>query len=255
MALRIALQLYSIKDEMPDGLEPALAELADCGYNAVEFAGYYDMTARDLRGLCQQYGLEPFSSHVSIDLLENDLDGVAEYSRNLGLEYVICPYADFETMEDVEHVAAVLNKARERLAPLGIRTGYHNHAHEFKTIDGRFIMDLLIERFAAPDMVAEIDTCWTAFAGVDPVRYIDGLGQTAGPIHFKELGAGFAPGSETGLDTTPGEGIIDFKGVFEVMKTNGILDRGIVVEQEGYTDEPYKVLKIAADHIRGLADK
>lgn len=250
MKERIGLQLYSLREFIGDDVEGALARVADCGFNSVEFAGYYGMEPEQLRALCLKHGLEPYSSHVGFDLLRDQLDEVVDTSRRLGLSYVICPGAKLETLEDVAEVAGVLNRAQAALAEHGIRCGYHNHEFEFKQIDGRYIFDHLIDAYDSDEMVAEVDTCWAAVGGADVTAWIDGLGSTAGPLHFKELSRDWKPGTRDNVDATIGEGVIDFGALLEVMRRNGTLERGVIVEQEGYTGEPYEALAASVEHIR-----
>ena len=239
MSKQIALQLYSLREYVGEDPVAMLKKVKDCGFTAVEFAGYYDMKAQDLKAVLCEIGLEPLSSHAPYQHLSEKLDEVVAYSSELGLKYVICPYAEMKTLEDVETIAAVLNKAQEALAPHGIRVGYHNHHFEFEVVDGKYLMDHLKEAFAHEGMVTEIDTCWVRYAGADPASYIDSLGAYAGPVHLKELGANFKPGSKEDLDVQIGKGIVDFKSVLAALAKNGTLERGVVVEQEGFDQDPY----------------
>lgn len=250
MSKRIALQLYSLREYVGEDPIGMLEKVKASGFNAVEFAGYYGFEAKDLKAELDRIGLDALSSHVGYEALDEKLDEVVAYSVDLGLKYVICPAATLASVEDAERVAAVLNRAHDALKPHGIMVGYHNHGFEFeKAEDGRFLLDHLIERFAHPDMIMEVDTCWARYAGVDPVAYIDGLGAQAGPTHFKEIGPNFKHGSNEDMDVQIGKGIIDFKGVLAVLDKNAALDKGIVVEQEGFTGDPYDDLKRSVEHL------
>lgn len=255
MSKRIALQLYSLREYVREDPIGMLKKVKASGFNAVEFAGYYGFEAAELKAIVDEIGLEPLSSHVGFDLLENHLDEVVAYSRDLGLKFVICPAAKLETVEDAAKVAAVLNRAHEALIQHGIQVGYHNHNFEFVEVDGAYLMDHLIKGYAHDDMIVEIDTCWARFAEVDPVAYIDGLGAQAGPTHIKELGANYKSGDKSELDVQIGLGIVDFKGVLAVLEKNGALEKGIVVEQEGFTGDPYEDLKKGVDYLLSVWPK
>lgn len=249
MSKKIGLQLYSLREYVGEDPVGMLRKVKECGFNAVEFAGYYDFDATELKSILDEIGLDPLSSHVPFQTLEERLDEVVDYSTKLGLKFVICPAAKLETAEDCKEVAAVLSRAHEALKPHGIQVGYHNHNFEFVEVDGKYLMDYLLEAYAYDDMIAEIDTCWIRYAGVDPVPYIDGLGSVAGPTHLKELGANFKPGSKEDLDVQIGKGIIDFEAILAVLAKNGSLDKGVVVEQEGFEGDPYEDLARSVEHI------
>lgn len=252
MSKRIALQLYSLRDYVGEDPIGMLKKVKEAGFNAVEFAGYYGFEAKELKIILEDIGLEPLSSHVGFDLLENQLDEVVAFSRELGLSYVICPAAQLKTVEDAAKVAAVLNRAHEALKPHGIYVGYHNHDFEFVEVEGAYLMDHLIKGYAHDDMIVEIDTCWARYADVDPATYIDGLGVQAGPTHLKELGENYKSGNKEDLDVQIGLGIVDFKSVLAVLKKNGSLEKGVVVEQEGFTGDPYEDLKKGVDHLLSI---
>ena len=57
--MKIAMQLYSIRDytKTREDLEASLEKLAACGYKYVETAGFYGMTAAELKDLLAKYGL------------------------------------------------------------------------------------------------------------------------------------------------------------------------------------------------------
>ena len=54
----IALQLYSIREDCARDLEGSIEAVAGMGYEGVEFAGYYQRGADELKGLCAAHGLE-----------------------------------------------------------------------------------------------------------------------------------------------------------------------------------------------------
>ncbi len=249
MSKRIALQLYSLREYVGEDPVAMLRKVKESGFNAVEFAGYYGFEAAELRAHLDEIGLEPLSSHVQFDLLAEKLDEVVEFSRTLGLKYVICPFAKIETVEDAKAVAEVLNRAHEAFKPHGIKVGYHNHHFEFNQVDGRYLMDHLRDAYQYDDMIMEVDTCWARYAGVNPAEYIDTLGNVSGPTHLKELGKNFKPGSKEDLDVQIGKGIVDFKAVLATLDKNGTLDRGVVVEQEGFEGDPYEDLRLGVEHI------
>lgn len=56
--LPIALQLYAVRDACSSDLPGALKRISEIGYDGVEFAGYYDHSAPDLREMLDSAGLK-----------------------------------------------------------------------------------------------------------------------------------------------------------------------------------------------------
>ena len=71
--MKIGVQLYSIKNiSETEGLAAALKKAHELGYNCVEFAGYFGMTADEINALLKKYNLEVAGIHQGIDGLSGD---------------------------------------------------------------------------------------------------------------------------------------------------------------------------------------
>ena len=120
-----------------------------------------------------------------------------------------------------------LNAVAEKLAPYGIRTGYHNHASDFKTVDGSTPWDIIAQN-TCPEVVLQLDTGNAAEGNVDVLATFakyPGRSQTVHfkPFHKDELLAGI------GKDQVP------WKESFEWCEGPGRTD-WIVVEYEHDVD-------------------
>ena len=71
---RIGLQLYTLRKEMTNDFEGTLERVAELGYKEMEFAGYYGRSAGEVRDLLDRLGLSSPASHISLDLIRNDLN-------------------------------------------------------------------------------------------------------------------------------------------------------------------------------------
>ena len=82
MALPVALQLYSVRNEMEKDFEGTIRKVAALGYQGVEFAGLFDHTAQQVKEICAAAGVEPVSAHVPLDeLLANTKGTIAKYKE------------------------------------------------------------------------------------------------------------------------------------------------------------------------------
>lgn len=97
---------------------------------------------------------------------------------------------------------------------------YHNHDHEFKEIEGTYILEQLFE--TCKGLKAEIDTFWVHRAGVDVKEYLLKHKETVKLIHLKD-------GTAEKL-TAIGEGTAPIKTVMEMAK---VLDlEWVIVEND-----------------------
>ena len=175
MALPVALQLYSIRDEMAKDMREALIKVMSMGYDGVEFAGLYGHSASEIKALCAELGLNPISAHVPIDDMVKDPEGVVSTYAEIGCKYIVVPYVIEErrpggskfdqTIEDMKMIGEIAKKH-------GMTLLYHNHDFEFVKIDGKYGLDLIYERVPASLLETEIDTCWANVGGENPSKYV-----------------------------------------------------------------------------------
>ena len=201
--MKYALQLYSVRDVCTaDNLKQTLSALRDMGYEGVETAGSYGLSAEAFKAVLAECGLVPISAHERINRFEEDLDGLLDFYSTLGLKTVACSYATTSSAEEVRHVADVLSKATERAAARGMRVLYHNHSHEFVPIDGV----LPITRIAEACLL-EPDTYWIFNAKHDPVAFLRDNAARIGLVHLKD--------GRNGRPCTIGEGENAVEGILD----------------------------------------
>ncbi|RKU32225.1 sugar phosphate isomerase/epimerase, partial [Candidatus Poribacteria bacterium] len=141
----IALQLYSVRDDCAGDLSLTLQAVAQMGYEGVEFAGYYDRTAEELRGMCDDLGLKVAGTHTGLNtLLGDELAETVAFNQTLGNPYLIVPGLSEEYRNSQQawlDTAKIFNDIAEKIADQGMFTGYHNHTVEFETLEGKVPWD------------------------------------------------------------------------------------------------------------------
>lgn len=179
----VNLQLYSYGVDSTYTLLEKIKITGDLGFAGVEFAGGYDnIPVEDMKKALADAGVKAVSAHCPMERLEKDLPYLAE----LGVKYIICPNAPFNTKEEAKELADDLNAFGKKCAPYGIKTGYHNHTDEFYKVDGKYLLDWLMEYTDPETVVFEIDCGWCSAAGLNPVDYINAHKGRIAAIHIKE---------------------------------------------------------------------
>lgn len=248
MSIPIALQLWSIKDETGKNFADALRAVANMGYDGVEFAGYGNLDAEEMKSLLDSLGLKAAGSHVGLDLLRENLEAEIAYNKAIGNRYIICPYANAETKEEwiaLSKEFAVYNK---KIREAGLVFAYHNHAHEFVEYDGKYAMDLLLEH--CEGMEAELDTYWTEYAGIDTIAYLNKLGSRCKLVHLKDMCI-----KDDGAKSSCvyGEGILDNNTIIEASLKND--PEWLVIEWEAFEGSSLKAVEASLKNLRKLLEK
>ena len=85
----IGLQLYSVRKECERDLPGVITAVAKMGYKGVEFAGYYNRSAKELRKMLDDKGLKCCGTHTGLDtLLGDNLVRTIEFNKTLGNKYL-----------------------------------------------------------------------------------------------------------------------------------------------------------------------
>lgn len=244
--IKVGLQLYTVRDQTAEDFVGTLEKVAELGYEAVEFAGYGGIEASEMKKTLDRLGLEAISSHVPMDLLENELDQQIAYSQEIGAKYIMCPIVDpakYADEESFNRTVEQFQQIGEKIRSAGLQFGYHNHAFEFERLNDEYILDKLYAAVPAELLVAELDLYWIKKAGVDPKSYMLKYKGRTPIIHLKDM-----TGDERGTFAEVGHGIIDFPSIFEIAAENGV--QYYIVEQDFCERHPFDSIKMSIDYLK-----
>ncbi|WP_263384166.1 sugar phosphate isomerase/epimerase family protein [Granulicella arctica] len=268
LGLPLGIQLYSVRQQLTQDYEGTLAQLSSLGYREVEAAGFNKRSAADVKLAMQKANLRCVSSHVPFGELHQHFDDHLAYSKELGVEFLICSSPGMKTpsegpnttrrsltLDDWRYNAEQFNIMGEKANAAGIRFGYHNHFHEFIAVDG-VVPYMEILRITDPAKVTlELDCGWTVVGGFKPVEVLRDHPNRFSMLHVKDFkvpaGTTAGPDSPEPTVTELGLGSIDYRPILQqAAKTQKI--KHMFVEQEAF-DMPYmQSLKVDADYIQNL---
>ena len=190
MKLPVAVQLYSVRDEMEKDFYGTIKLMKEIGYDGVEFAGLFGQKPEEIKAFCDEIGIVPISAHVPYyDMLENPEAVLSDYAK-IGCKYVAVPYLTEECRPGTDGFAATvegIRKIGEAAKALGIQLLYHNHDFEFVKIGEEYALDVLYSTIPEELLKTEIDTCWVNVAGVNPAEYIEKYSGRAPVVHLKDF--------------------------------------------------------------------
>jgi len=173
----IGVQLYTVGDQMRADFEGTLAKVAEIGYRQVEFAGYSNKSARDVRAILDRLHLKAPSTHIGMELLRTDLDAQMEYANIVGHEYIVIPSlgrseTPMNTVDAWKRVAAECNTMGARLKSKGLKLAFHSHTGEFVSVGGgKTGMDVFLSETDPSLFNFQLDLGWARVAGQDPVAW------------------------------------------------------------------------------------
>ncbi|MDQ0207830.1 sugar phosphate isomerase/epimerase family protein [Alkalicoccobacillus murimartini] len=226
--LPIALQLYTLRNETKEDFLGTLKKVKELGYDGVEFAGFGGYEASELKAILEDLDLKPFSSHVGLELLEDNAEEIIAYHKELGVETMVIPYLVPErrtAKEDYLKLAESLNQYGEKIKEAGLQLCYHNHDFEFEKYDGEYGLDLIFSNTNPEFVQVELDTYWAEFAGISAVDYAAKYKGRLPLAHIKDMVT-----SPEKTFAEVGEGVLDIKSIVAAVEQAGA--KRLIVEQD-----------------------
>lgn len=235
----IAVELYSVRQDCQRDLPGTLAALAKMGYEGFELAGFqgaigdvnavYGRSPKELRKVFDDSGLKMFSIHLLLPtLLGDQLERTVEANQILGNSRLTLGWLNpLKTIQPFYEHARQFNEIAERLQKHKMQFAFHNHAGELDVIEGKRPLDVLMDN-TGKDVGLQIHVAAFPGKGVDPVEYVKRYAGRVKMFHLNDYAAG-----KRGVML--GEGVVDWKGLFNAAETVGGVEV-YIVEQESYPE-------------------
>jgi len=230
---KLSVQLWSVKDVIKNDFKGTLKALSDMGFEGVELAGEfgpYKHDAKALNAFLASINLKVSGAHVSFKQLNaKNFDKTVAFYQQLNLDTLIIGWDERAWHpEGIKEVVTLLNELDKKLAPYNIKTGFHNHNHEFDDFQGTTYWDYLAVN-TADSVVLQQDVGWTTYAGKDAVEYVKKYPNRTFTTHYKVR----IPEGVQGKQPIIGQDTIDWLSLLKANISVGGT-KWIVVEQEEY---------------------
>jgi sugar phosphate isomerase/epimerase len=243
----ISLQMYTLRNECEENFVETLEKVAALGFEGVEFAGYYGLSSAEVKELLNRLNLKVSSSHISIDKLENDLENVIQFEKEIGNTRIVCPFLPPErrNKEEYTKLVSTFNQIGKRLAEEGMTFSYHNHDFELERFDGKTGLEIIFDGTNPEYVKAEFDIYWLKRAGEDPVEWIKKYSDRTPLVHLKDM---TTDGEQ--LFAELGTGGIDLQPVLDQGKNSNV--EWWVIEQDQCKGSPLESIEKSINYLKTL---
>jgi sugar phosphate isomerase/epimerase len=233
----VGIELYTVRDALKADLMGTVRGVAKMGYQVVEFySPYYDWTpqqASDVKKLLDDLGVKALSTHNSATVFTPEgIQKAIDLNQAIGSKCIVMASAGGKVADAAgwKAVADKLNFAAEKLAPLGMTAGFHNHAVEWHPVEGQRPMDILAKN-TKKEVVLQLDLGTCVEAGADPVAWINANPGRIKSLHCKEWS------KAKGYAVLFGEGEVPWANVFKAAESKGGVEFYLVEQEEGPVDQ------------------
>jgi sugar phosphate isomerase/epimerase len=217
---KIALQLYTLREDLANDYIGTLKKIKKIGYEAVEFGGEIPYKGPELKKIINDLNLDAVGIHVGVDGLKKKLDYWIDFCETIGSQNIICPFIAIDLRKDQNawfETAEFFNGVGKKCRKRNIRFAYHNHSFEFEKFAGKYALDLLYENTSEDFVAAELDTYWIKHGGENPAEYIKKYSGRISILHIKDMG----DDAEKSFKEI-GNGILDWPNIFIAAEEAGI---------------------------------
>ena len=249
----IALQLYSLRDDIKKDYTATIKKVGEMGFTAVEAAGYgegkfYGKTPEEFKADIEAAGMKVLSSHTTKPLSEKELTS-KDFSESLkwwdetikdhkaaGMKYIVAPWMDVpKTLKDLQTYCEYYNEIGKRCKENGMSFGYHNHAHEFQKVEDKVMYDYMLENTNPEYVFFQMDVYWVVRGQQSPVDYFNKYKGRFALLHIKD-------NKELGQS-----GMVGFDAIFK--NTDAAGTKHLIVEVEKYNFTPEESVKQSLDYL------
>ena len=230
--MKLGAQFYSIRDYCQDaeGLRNAFRLVKEIGYEAVQISGISPtITAEDIAACVKEFDLPVPLTHSNPNRVIEDTDAlIAEHKLFGATEIGIGGLGRIPDVETARAKFDALREATKKINAAGLTFAFHNHYWEYHDIGGTTMYEMMVNDY--PEFNFVQDVCWTAYAGLDPVKIINDLKGRIINIHFKDR----TEMTEAGKLCPCGEGVLDFKVLYDACVATNV--KNVFVEQDNAPD-------------------
>lgn len=250
---QIAAQLYTCREllKTPSDIARTLRRVREAGYRAVQVSGVGPIDEAELVAILDGEGLVCCATHEPGAMILDEPERVVERLAKLNCAFTAYPYPGGVEWSDPASVTALitsLDKAGAVLNAAGMTLCYHNHHMEFRKLDGKLILETILDGTKPENLQGELDTYWVQYGGGDPVAWCERLRGRLPLLHLKDY--------TVNKEDQPtfceiGAGNLDFKRIVAAAEKSGC--RWFIVEQDTCPGDPVESLaqsyRYLAEHV------
>ncbi|PZX57660.1 sugar phosphate isomerase/epimerase [Algoriphagus ratkowskyi] len=227
-AQEVALQLYSLRNEMKVDPVKYHQLISEWGIFALEGGGQYGLPEAEYENLLQDNELRVVGVGADYNQLNTDIRPIIDQAKKFGAKYAICYWIPHTggpiSIEEIKIATALFNAVGAEMKKEGITFLYHPHGYEFTKYGKKgVVMDYMFKN--AKNFAFNMDVYWVKMGGGDPLAIMKKYPGKFPMLHLKDRKKGTL-GSKNGqgdveTNVVLGTGDIDIAGLIKEAKKQG----------------------------------
>jgi len=255
----IGLQLWTLKDSLPNNVKGVLQQISKAGFNDLETYGYsvddgfFGTSLKDFKSIIDDNGLKASSNHFDFNatIEHNTTEYIKPYieaANYLGSNYITIPHFNAslygKSIDDYKKLASLFNEIGNLCQKGGLKLAYHNHDFEFNKLGSTNGYEVLLKETDVNLVDFELDLYWIVRSGNSPLEFFKKYPGRFKMWHVKDMYK-----SNPNLNTEIGAGTIDFKAIFNQARLSG-MNRFFVEQESNYNPNPIESITNSLSFIK-----
>lgn len=226
--MKIALQLYTVRNDAQRDLAGTLRKVWAAGYSAVEAARipFNERSAGIFLRAREDFGLQVCSCQVKFHDLRDDFIQLSGWMHRTKCDSAVVSVLPWEVLlrgrsADLEWFCTELNALGKRYRNEGIRLAYHHHHMEFLQFGARRGMEILLANLDPASVAFVSDTYWAQRAGINPAELLARMDGRLLGIHLRDITTRRRGPLIYASDCSVGSGLLNIRAVWEQAEKSG----------------------------------
>ena len=197
--MKIGLQMYSVRENLARDPVGTMTKVAEMGYKYWENCDFSQpgepanyglyMPAAEGKAFIDGLGVKVIGCHFAIGMYadEKRFGDFLDYQAAVDCLSPGLAINFYNDVDDIKRKCEIYNCIGEMCKERGMVFHYHNHFHEFQLMEGKYVVDHILEN-TDPELVKfELDTYWAACGGAKPIDMIYKYSDRLLMLHQKDI--------------------------------------------------------------------
>lgn len=195
----IAIQTYSLRNQLPQDPVKYYKMIADWGIYAIEGGGQYGLSDVEYERLFAENRLRIVGVGADYNQLLRDPAPIIEEAKKQNVKFATCYWIPHQegpiSLDEIKVATALFNEVGKAFKAEGITLLYHPHGYEFAPAGKGVVMDWMLDN--SENFAFNMDVYWVKMGGGDPLKIMKKHKGKFPMLHLKDRKIG-TPNSEDG---------------------------------------------------------
>lgn len=245
---QVAAQMYTLRDhtKTPADIATTLKKVAAIGFQSIQVSAFGPIEESELVKLCAENNLTICATHEGAEPVFDTPEAIIERLQKLN-----CPHTAIgsagkiptRTKDEILDFCRRFESAAQKFEDAGLTLSHHNHHHEFRKVEGKTLLDYILEN--TQHVGLELDTYWVQYGGANPESWCRKAKGRLPLLHLKDY---MITDDNKPAFCEVGNGTLEFPAIIKAAEESGC--QWFIVEQDTTPGDPFDSLEISFNYIR-----